>query len=125
MNESLVTERQLFNAYEIVFEVLLNGLIAAVVLLFIAAIVLIILCCRQTRAIARQRDAELAAACEEQMRKGETNPAQSEGSCRERTQRPQSPNLDSLSSVRSFAAIHSRRHRRSDSSEGDRLLFPE
>jgi hypothetical protein len=50
MNESSFSEAQIYQAYEVVFQALLNGLIVAVVVMLIAAIVLIILCCWQLKA---------------------------------------------------------------------------
>lgn len=63
MNETF-SEPQLFRAYEVVFQSLLDGLMVGAVLMLVAAIVLIILCCRQLKAQTRRKEAELKTALE-------------------------------------------------------------
>lgn len=72
-------EEQLFRAYEVVFETLLNSLIVGVAVMLIAAIVLIILCCWQVRAHTRRRDEEAREACEVARKNSENETVQKRG----------------------------------------------
>lgn len=59
MNEILPEEIQLFHAYQLVLQVVMNCLAVTVAVLLVGAIVLIVLCCRDLKLATRRRDTEL------------------------------------------------------------------